>query len=391
MWTRALLVGLLVLLTGARVASADVLSVRKPGQACGIFPSFLSIQAAVFAAVSGDIIAVCPGTYSENVSIHVHNLRIVADGHVIIIPGAFANSPAFNVPSDDVTITGFEVTGFSGLGGGFRLSGNRSLISGNDIHDNTTAFTVAQSGHLIFNNVIRNTTDTAIVASGVEGLRVSENTISGAHIGIALQDLVLTTEVLYNTISGAVTGITLQDSDSTTQIHHNLVTAGGTGIVVSQCSGSVIRNNTVADNEHVGISVTLCEEAIVKSNLVKRNENGILVSQCPGSIISNNTVRDNEQVGIGVSSCDGAMVKLNLSNGNGQGIVVDHSLACSIGFNSVAFNEGAGIDVSVIEGCLIQRNYATRNNPPDCVWDGLASNTFSKNSCVTETPPGAWD
>lgn len=102
-------------------------------------------------------------------------------------------------------------------------------------------------------------------------------------------------------------------------------------------------------------------------------------------------MRDNEQVGIGVSSCDGAMVNRNLGNGNGQGIVVDHSLVCSVGFNSVAFNHNSGIHLSVIEGCVIQRNYATRNSPPDCVWDGSGANTFSRNACATEDPPGAWD
>lgn len=265
-------------------------------------------------------------------------------------------------------IRGFELLGFRGTV--FRLFGNRSSIWDNDIHHNRIAFTVALGlGHHIHRNLIRNTTETAIVVTqGVEGLKVSQNTISEA-----------------------VVGIDLQGSDPTTQIHHNLVTAGGNGIVVSQCTGSVISNNTVADNEHVGINGTGCEGAIVKSNRVQRNESGILVSQSPGSVISNNAVRDNEQVGIGMSSCDGAMVDRNLGNGNGQGIVVDHSLACSVGFNSVAFNHSSGIDLSVVEGCLIQRNYATRNSPPDCVWDGSGANTFSRNACATENPPGAWD
>ena len=71
-----------------------------------------SIQAAVNNAVSGDVIIVKPGTYTENIKVAVNNLVIKSESgnpaNTIIV----AKDPAvdvFNVKSNKVTISGFKI------------------------------------------------------------------------------------------------------------------------------------------------------------------------------------------------------------------------------------------------------------------------------------------
>jgi parallel beta-helix repeat protein len=89
-------------------------------------------------------------------------------------------------------------------------------------------------------------------------------------------------------------------------------------------------------------------------------------------------------------------VRNNRALYNGHGIVVNGCRGCSVAFNAAHFNglgavTGHGIELADVDGSRIERNYATRNTPPQCVWDGGGTNAFSSNSCANEFPAGAWD
>lgn len=205
---------------------------------------------------------------------------------------------------------------------------------------------VAANGAQIQNNNIH-TNDFGIGLSG-HGHRVRNNIIRASTVGLVM-----------NSINGA-------------EISGNRVSSGGVAILASNVDqtspGTVIHHNLVSGALDEGISVTGAGGGTIRNNTIRRTLVGIHISGTTSVTIMHNAVR-----------------------GNGVGIAVHDSTNCAVGFNSVAFNNASGINLSAIEGCLIERNYATRNNPPDCGWDGLGANTFSRNACATEDPPGAWD
>ena len=53
-------------------------------------------------------------------------------------------------------------------------------------------------------------------------------------------------------------------------------------------------------------------------------------------------------------------------------------------------SEGIRLD-SMGSNNQVTRNVVTHASFVDCKWDGVGGVTFSKNTCGTEDPPGAWD
>jgi parallel beta-helix repeat protein len=306
---------------------------------------YSTIQEAVTAAASGDEIAVCPGTYEEVVNVTVAEVSIVARGHVVIRPPTVGPiEPGFNVIADDVTIRGFEITGFVGA---LILAGNRASVQANRFLDVVLGIDITGSGHRIANNVIRLSPggDAAIanrrLSDGVDALVIFGNRIS----------------VSDNQSLGAGVAIDLLGPTGA-QIHHNLVFDIAQGINLygtfgRNCIGNAVRNNTIR-NTLGGIGVVGCDETVVRQNAIMHSEQfGI-------------TILDDRFTG-----------KLSTN--------------CGVGFNAVAFSGDIGINLRGVSDCVIERNIVTRNTGTACMWDGSGVNTFSRNTCVSEDPRGAWD
>jgi parallel beta-helix repeat protein len=248
----------------------------------------------------------------------------------VVVVQVFEPFDFFRVLADDVRIERFEI---SSVEAGIFVRANGAEIQNNKIGGSFHGMLISGDGHRVRNNIIRGGV-IGLGLGGVNGVEISGNRVSSGPFGC---------------------GICASNVDQTspgTVIHHNLVSGAlDTGIWINAADGGTIRNNTVRGT----------------------------LAGCPDCI------------GIRVSGTTGVTIMHNVIRGHGVGIGVQDATNCAVGFNSVAFNNGSGINLSAIEGCLIERNYATRNNPPDCVWDGLGANTFSRNACATEDPPGAWD
>jgi len=100
------------------VASAATLVVNQTDPACTVSPEGLyygTIQAAVFAASSGDEIIVCPeggNPYTETVDINVSNVIIRAYDNTKPVVSALnnPNDHVFNITDQtNVTLQGFEI------------------------------------------------------------------------------------------------------------------------------------------------------------------------------------------------------------------------------------------------------------------------------------------
>ena len=167
-----------------RIDSMAILNVGNSG--------FSTIQAAVDAATAGDTILIAAGSYSENVTINKAVSLLGANAGVAGNAVRSAESSVlgrFTVASSGVTIDGL---GFNG--GASAIRGE----AGANAYDNLT----------IVNNVIANTTDSAIrFGLGSGGGIGSDNwTISGNKID-AINGRALTGMVLSN-----VTGLTVTNN-----------------------------------------------------------------------------------------------------------------------------------------------------------------------------------
>jgi len=83
--------------------------VAAPGSSCAA-PAYTTIQAAVSAALPGDVIRVCPGLYVENVSIQVPKLTVSSTrGAYATIVKAAASAPVFFIRAPLVRLQGFGI------------------------------------------------------------------------------------------------------------------------------------------------------------------------------------------------------------------------------------------------------------------------------------------
>lgn len=76
-------------------------------------PVHPTIGAAVAAAAPGETIVVCPGTYSEHVTVDKADLTLQAKGRVNLV-GPGTPGPGFRVTASGVTIRGFDISGYVG-------------------------------------------------------------------------------------------------------------------------------------------------------------------------------------------------------------------------------------------------------------------------------------
>ena len=296
----------------------------------GGLPIHDTISAAVAAAAPGESIGVCAGTYTEFVEVGTEGLVLQAIGVVKLVspggPGA-----GIIVFADNVTIHGFDVSGFTDEGCGIAATGIGGDIRNNRVHDNLFGICVAfAESTRIRNNVAENNFEDGILAGLVDGIVVSANTVRN---------------------NGAF-GIEAFSCDFTpglvTDIHHNSLTGNA------------------AD--------------------------GIFVVDCPATI-QNNTVRATNDPGfhgIHVFDTVGGVVTRNLVQTAGIGVFVDAVSDCTVSNNSLSFNM-VGIELFESDGCAITQNVVTRSSVVGCLWDELGTHTFTANSCGTEIPAGAWD
>ena len=88
----------------------DAASLNPPGTSCGD-AGYTTIQAAVNAAAVGDLVNVCPGTYTENITIGTASLKVAstAGAVVTVVRALQANVDTFRIQALRVTIDGFTI------------------------------------------------------------------------------------------------------------------------------------------------------------------------------------------------------------------------------------------------------------------------------------------
>ncbi|AKB81650.1 hypothetical protein MSBR3_1072 [Methanosarcina barkeri 3] len=294
---KILLIIFIFIISSSATSSAKEVTVDDDSGA-----DFRSIQEAVNNSIPGDTIIVRPGTYTENILINITRLTVRSESrnNNVQIKPLDESESVFLIKADNVTISGFNITGtnkeISDHRGGICLenAGNCSIM-GNIFIENKNGVFLNRSSYntvsenLFFNdelneeiftyqadmnNLIGNTIENGYITQGAES---SGNLIAGNKIsngGIIIGCCGRNNVVSGNTISNCSLGISAFDTG--VNFSNNRITDCQCGIHLSFTGGAGVYDNTIS---YCGVGISLSEG-------------------CLGVEIVNNTITSSAECGI---------------------------------------------------------------------------------------------
>ncbi|PAV14425.1 cell surface protein [Methanosarcina spelaei] len=134
-----------------------------------------SIQAAINAANSGDIIQVYSGEYPEILTVN-KTLTLKGIGAPVLNASGFKGVSGVTISADDVKFSGFKITGTEEMCFAISISAEGTLIEDNLIDNCAEGVWLTGTGNTLLKNNISNCWDFAAVLDNTGGNRVYQNT-----------------------------------------------------------------------------------------------------------------------------------------------------------------------------------------------------------------------
>lgn len=267
--------------------------------------TYTTIQDAVDNAAADDTIIVRDGTYTENVVVDKSlTIRSENGSAATIVQALDLDEHVFTVSADNVTISGFTVTGATGyLRAGIVLSGSdQCTISGNDVTDNYFGIRLVDSSDYneLQDNICTGNDYIGIdLWYGSNNNLLSDNTCNEntfeASLGIRLAGSHNNTLVNNTCNLNNYLGIELYASDSNTLRDNNASSNLDRGIRLVYSNDNNLTNNTATANANAGIQLDeYSSRNVLARNTVAENAHGILLTtastnEIKGNLLVNNT------------------------------------------------------------------------------------------------------
>ena len=238
---------------------------------------YSTIQAAINAANSGDIIQVAAGTYYEHVLVN-KAVKLRGANRASIIDGQLGTPMILNVTASNVEISGFTIQN-GGNNGGIWL-GAWSLPP------------PIKTGINITNNALINNGD-CVYFGYVTYSIICNNTMENSHYGIELGDS------NFNTIKGnTIKGMTRRAIDFYTRSSNNIIinnnmTSNANGVIMQYSSNNNITLNNMASNTGYGVRLSYSTGTLVTCNNITKNMYGAYIWNCSGNQFYHNNFIDN--------------------------------------------------------------------------------------------------
>ncbi|MFA7035945.1 MAG: NosD domain-containing protein [Methanosarcina sp.] len=245
---------------------------------------FISIQEAVNNSVTGDIIIVRSGTYTENVLVDVTGITIRSEsnnGSVQVKP-LNESTGTLLITADNITVSGLNITGASkdSYKNAIFTYGDMNNVTGNTVENGSIflgSCTLENLTGILYgemNNVTGNIIENGSIFLGPEisDNLIAENKISNGEEGVHISCCGINNTVSGNTISNCSTGI--YEYDQGANIHNNRITDCDYGISLSFASGGI--DNNVILNCNTGIFLReACYVDIINNTIASCAECGI--------------------------------------------------------------------------------------------------------------------
>ncbi|AKB62101.1 right-handed parallel beta-helix repeat-containing protein [Methanosarcina mazei] len=324
-----------LLLVSAGVASAEVIYV-EPGA---------SIQAAVNNSTTGDFVIVKSGDYEENIVVNVSGITVTSEHENpegVFIRAKDENSSVFQVKADNVTISGFNITGsgefFSTFEAAritnsfiYRDSGKQDMA---DMLEARKAYRLGSGEIFISRSNGFDCPQAGICLDQVENCTIERNYIFENQYGVYLQGSMNNT-FANNTLFR--NGILVDEGCSRNVAVNNSIEEGNL-IIGAHCWDNVISQNRLSNGGGVGIAccgggnlvsnneIINCSTGIdmydtqartvLSDNLIKDCEYGIYLILVYDSRVYNNTISNSSR---------GIFLRENSQNNELSGNIINSS------------------------------------------------------------------
>ncbi|MCD4822625.1 MAG: right-handed parallel beta-helix repeat-containing protein [Methanococcoides sp.] len=213
-----------------------------------------TIQAAVNASNAGDTILVYPGTYIENVDVNKElNITSIGGSDATNVVAVSPNDHTFSVTADNVTISGFNVSGATDRKAGIHLEYHSSDNTLNNNHVWNNQFGI-HLDYLSNDNTLNNNH----VSNNLYGIYLdgsSNATLNNNHASNNTYQGIDAVHSNYNTLtdntaSDNTWGIVLSSSSNNNTVSSNIASSNTQyGICLqSTCNNNSLVNNMVSDN-----------------------------------------------------------------------------------------------------------------------------------------------
>lgn len=280
--------------------------------------TYHTIDDALFSAVSGDVIRIAGGTFTENVSVQNTNWTITLQG---------GYNPTFTTRNSETIINGnFQI--------GFFNSGIVNIDGITFTNSTSQGVYIANSGTdvTITNCKIFNSFSYGIYAHGSGAIVIENNQIynNGDYGGIYLARIVasgaatINNNTVYGHTCSSCSAISIYDATSADSVTNNTVYQNKNGINIQNASSTAaptIAYNKAYANSAYGIMVQ-SGAALIHHNLAYDNDiTALYYTQVGNAVITNNVFASNEVIGLNFVSGNGhPYVRNNVLYKNQYGI-----------------------------------------------------------------------
>ncbi|WP_209681218.1 NosD domain-containing protein [Methanohalophilus levihalophilus] len=242
--------------------------------------NYTTIQGAINNASAGVTILVYPGTYTENVVVNkTVNLTSTGGASVTHVIAADVNDHVFNVSNvDDVTISGFNVSGASGswASGILLYESSYNTLGGNMAEDNFIGIYLVSSTDNTMDGSTANNNSYGIRLYKSSDSELTDNTANyNKYDGIWLEDSI------YNKLTENIAsynkydGIWLEDSSNSNILANNTANYNKeNGILLwSFCNNNTLTGNTAENNTQYGIGLLSSSNNLIYNNFFNNTNN----------------------------------------------------------------------------------------------------------------------
>lgn len=352
---------------GLAVAMVACLTAGSVGAATlDVYPgtgTYPTIQSAVDAALSGDVINVHAGTYNESVMVDntqsgKNNLTIQSAGDGVVtldsiqvyfgrdskISGLNFVSAGSNIVYGSTNVTVENNTMSGGL---YSESCENLIVKGNTITGEARIY--GAESPVVKENTLHLSSGSGILVQNCTGLPlVSENTVDGIG-SYGIRSISTAGEITGNTITGSIANAiySVGIAPSDIEIYDNVVNTTTTGIILS----AVAAHTTVSGNEcsgmlyWAGIQVSGTSTYVITDNVCGDNPYGIVIFSSSPMTISGNVCYGNS---VGIAGWSGVVLNATMTNNtlydnSAQGIFIGGDASGATVKNSIFAGNWAGL------------------------------------------------